>query len=520
MLNSRKTGRATRRLLLQRLALLTALALVALAACDDDGTGQEDIVVLGQAFTSGVASADVTSTSALLWTRAEGASVVTVDVSADQSFEDEVRTLEAQTSAERDFTAQVRVDGLTPDTPYYYRFRHGDQRSFTGTFVTAPADDVSKPIRFVFSGDSDGSRNPDGTPVYNEFEVLGDALAEDPAFFLYFGDTIYADRDPVATTLDAYRAKYRQNREYLRLSSILQRTAIYTIWDDHEVENDFAGATVDPALLEAGRQAFREYMPIDDTGDPPRMYRSFRYGKDLELIILDQRSYRDASAADACLFDGNPDPVPGVAAPGVPEGVRNLRSFVGLPLDAAPGCLEAIDDPARTMLGDAQKQYFLDRLAASDATWKVVVNEVPVQMLLALPYDRWEGYAAERREVLRFIRDNGIKNVVFLTTDFHANIFGPVRVDNFTEPDVVAYEAVAGPIATAQLARDIEDTIGKGGGGALSGLLEGVVGVDCAVLDAYAYGLVEVDPASGAFTITAKDQTGRELCKTELEAQS
>ncbi len=468
-------------------------------------------------FTDGVASGDVTASSAVLWTRAEGGDRLSIEIATEPSFAG-ARIEQATTSEARDFTVKQRLDGLAPATRYYYRFRAGEAVSAAGTFVTAPEAASSRPLRFVFSGDSDGTRAPDGTPAYNNFEVLDAAAAEDPAFFLYFGDTIYGDRQPAATTLDGYRAKYRVNRGYPALTNILARTSTYNTWDDHEVVNDFDGATQDRARLEAGRQAFREYMPIDDSsGDAATMYRTFRWGRDVELFALDERSFRSADVSAACSAGGTPDPLPGAAAPGVPDALRGGRGLLGLPPDLPAGCLAAIDDPSRTMLGAAQKEFLKTRLRASDATWKVIVNEVPMQQLLALPYDRWEGYAAERREILSFIRDNGIKNVVFLTTDLHGNIFGPVRMDVFNDPAPVAYEAVVGPIATSTLKRSIAKAVGETASAVFAPLLTGVLKADCAEIDAYSYGLVEVDPA-GIMTITAKDAGGSVLCAQVLHA--
>ena len=471
-------------------------------------------------FTSGVASGDVTSTSAVLWTRADGGDAVDVEIARDATFASGLRSEMAQTSAARDFTVKATVRDLQPGTAYHYRFRAGDAVSPAGAFATAADAAVSQPLRFVFAGDSDGARRADGTPAYNNFEVLDAAAAEHPAFFLYFGDTIYADRAPVASTLEGYRAKYRENRGYPALTNLLAQTSTYNMWDDHEVVNDFAGKTVDRAMLDAGRQAFREYMPIDDSaGDPATMYRAFRWGKDVDVIALDERGFRDGSAAPACASGASPDPLPGALAPGVPEFFRAGRGLLGLPPELPPGCLSTLSDPSRTLLGAGQKQFLKQRLTSSGATWKVIVNEVPVQQLLVQPYDRWEGYAGERREVLRLIKESGVKNVVFLTTDFHATIFGPVRIDLFTDPDPVAYEAVVGPIATTPLRREIAEAAGETAANAFGPLLNGVIQVDCNELESYAYGLVEVDPASGTLTITSKDATGRELCKKQLKAE-
>ena len=107
-------------------------------------------------------------------------------------------------------------------------------------------------------------------------------------------------------------------------------------------------------------------------------YRTFRWGKNLELFVLDERSFRSAKVAKQCAGD---------LAPTAPEAVRAafatlIPSLVG---PVAPGCRQAIDDPSRTMLGGAQEAAFLKAMKASDATFKVVVNEVPMQQFYQLP---------------------------------------------------------------------------------------------------------------------------------------
>src|SRR5207253_10031652 len=85
-------------------------------------------------------------------------------------------------------------------------------------------------------------------------------------------------------------------------------------------------------------------------------------------------------------------------------------------------------DPSRTMLGEAQKAVFKSLLRFSRATFKFVINAVPISEIFLLPYDRWEGYRAERDEILSFISDHDIDNVTFLTTDLHTNVVADVRV--------------------------------------------------------------------------------------------
>jgi phosphodiesterase/alkaline phosphatase D-like protein len=280
------------------------------------------------------------------------------------------------------------------------------------------------------------------------------------------------------------------------------------------VYNDYAGETVDDDLFDAALQAFREYMPVADTGDPDVLYRDFRWGKDVEIIVLDERSFRDAEADVTC----KDDPLPAAAFSNAPEALGGIRDFVGLADELPEGCEDMIHDDSRSMLGKEQQQFLFDRLRESDATWKIVVNSVPIQTLLIEPYDRWEGYPAARRELLEYIRDEGIDNVVFLTTDFHANIFGPVSIDPFGGDDEpVAYEAIAGPIATNPFRKDIVDLVGEEAADATQGLLTGLLKVDCADIDSYAYALVDADAES--MRIAAKDEDGNVLCEKRLEAK-
>ena len=507
-----------------RLLAVSAAAVVLglLLGCGDDGGP----VV----FSYGVASGDVRPDGAVLWTRADHEATLTVEVATDQAFEHVLIEEEVKAEKDADFTAKAEVSSLEAAQTYFYRFRRGDSMSEVGTFHTAPAEDEASPVRFAFSGDADSTVREDGTRAF-DFKVLDAIRAEDADFFLFFGDTIYADSGdgPKATTLDDYRAKYKESREIERMRQVLAGTPIYTVWDDHEVENDFAGTTVDPDLLANGRQAFREYMPISGDDNPDVLYRTFRWGKDVEFIILDERSFRSASAAAACTPQGadSPDVLPGFGFPDVPQPVRNIRLAVDLPLATDPACVAALNDPERTMLGEEQKQFLFDALSNSDATFKIIVNEVPISEIFAQPYDRWEGYRAEREAVLGFIAFSQIKNVVFLTTDFHANILlntyvnvlNPTDAQGRPKGPVIAREAIAGPIAHGTFGDAAVEAQGEGADALFAGVLTQIARAECVELDAYAYGLVEIDPTAGTATITLKDENGAQLCQTVVRAQ-
>ena len=84
-----------------------------------------------------------------------------------------------------------------------------------------------------------------------------------------------------------------------------------------------------------------------------------------------------------------------------------------------PACRAALEDPKRTMLGKRQYDAFTSAIKNSAATWKVIINEVPMMEFGVNPYDDWEGYEAEREKLLTFLKDN-VKNVAIVTTDFPA----------------------------------------------------------------------------------------------------
>lgn len=464
-------------------------------------------------FPDGVAVGDVTATAAQFWTRTDGETPLTLEIATDPFFNSVVARRAVMVGPATDFTAQARVDDLTADTRYFFRWRQGADASPIGMLRTAPAPDRTAAVRFAYSGDSDGTL-VDGRPAYNAFEVLEAVRREQPDFFIYLGDTIYADSPArgggPAQTLAEYRQTYRLHRRYTALTDLLAAVPIYAIWDDHEVVNDYAGQTVDRARYAAARQAFLEYMPLHTETLPPAdgcagapLFRLFRWGNLVELIVLDTRSCRSAAAVASCRdANGNLDPAPTLPA--------LSRLQLGLPATPPPGCREAIVNPNRTLLGDRQKELFKQALLASTARFRFVISSVPIQQYYFWPYDRWEGYAAERNEILTFIRSREMAGVIFLTTDAHASLMNEVAIDRFTDPTPIAYEAVTGPIAATTLGRRLEHS---GGPELVAQFHRGLdlVGVDCRRLDAYAYGLVTVDAAAGRVTIRLQDETGAPL---------
>ena len=411
-------------------------------------------------FAYGVAAGEMTSTSAKLWTRAPKAGPVALVVTGAGS----TRRFGLTASRGADLTVQRTVRGLRPGTTYRYRFAQGGVTSVTGRFETAPAATSTAAVRFAISGDADATPGANGKPAFNGFETYGAMARAGNDFNVNFGDTVYSDSEvggsPVARTVRQKWAKYRLGLALEPLRRLRASAGVYSGWDDHEFVNDYSRAEHGVAIYRAGVKAFLDYTPASysaRTGD----YRSFRWGKNVELFFLDGRSFRSAKATAACGAD---------IAPTAPVAVRQAFATLS-PALAKPvpqSCLDAIASPRRTLLGAAQLAAFTRAIRASTATFKVVVNPEPMLQLFALPYDRWEGYAAERTRVIDVLRS--VRNVVLLTTDMHAHVIGEIRTDTFAPggPDGTGiWEVVTGPVATNTYAKEIDSFLGAPGFGAV-----------------------------------------------------
>ena len=195
------------------------------------------------------------------------------------------------------------------------------------------------------------------------------------------------------------------------LRALRGSAGFYSHWDDHEFVNDFSpaensfdnGVNVNGrTLYRRGVQAFRDYSPVRYT-KRDGLYRTLRWGKNLELFFLDQRSFRSANADEGGVCN---NPQTGRAGRGADRAADHAqrcsrRSTPSLAQPVSQACLDAIRDPQRTYLGKRQLDALPKRRGDSTARFKVIMNELPIQQYYVLPYDRWEGYEAERQEVLR-----------------------------------------------------------------------------------------------------------------------
>jgi len=343
-------------------------------------------------------------------------------------------------------TTHLLLEGLTPETRYVYRLKLsgkvGDtdaQPAPQGSFVTAPASDARRSVRFAFDGDLGGQNvcrdAAEGYPIFRAIVSL------ELDFFVALGDMIYADDvcestgrygnqqlpriTRQAATLGEFRAHWHYNRADAGLRQLLTETPYIAVWDDHEVQNDFGpgndvrrteSGSATGHLMPIGLESFLEQNPLLPPGTGrDRLYRTVSWGQLLTLFILDTRQYRSRSDL-----------------PDTPENHK-------------------------TLLGAEQLEWLEASLRNSSSTWKIIVSSVP----LGIPTGRvdardgWAsgdgetGYEREALAVLRHMRDIGLRNVVWITTDVHfATVLRYIPFDD--TPDFIVHEFVAGPLQAGQ----------------------------------------------------------------------
>ena len=428
-------------------------------------------------ITHGVASGDITNDSAVIWSRSNRDAQMHVEYDVSSDFL-QPKSLNSTSLANQttDYTARAILEGLKPDTAYYYRvwFSRPDLyqdnsdstlliNSLSGTFRTAPAPDHSSLtiISFIFAADLGGQKHcrqsdNGGYSIFKNMKELS------PDFFIANGDMIYAaDKCPVEgpsdnwknipgnfsgiadpdvnwTNIEQVRDTYLKHWQYNRadpyLQSFLQNVSMYSQWDDHEVINDFGALwqywnsfnkdRKDYAnLVNEGRDAFFNYSPMHrNLDDKDRIYRSFNWGRNLDVFILDARSYR------------------------------------------SPNNLADIPNNNKTMLGSEQLHWLKQSLMDSSAIWKVISSDVPISVPTGanasiLGRDGWAngndtnyssktGFENELQQLLAFLDEINIKNIVFVTTDVHfpANILYEIDA-NGDGDKLIFHELISGPLS-------------------------------------------------------------------------
>jgi alkaline phosphatase D len=479
-------------------------------------------------FTHGVQSGDVTTSSGMVWARADRPARLLVEVATSDSFKN-ARHLRGPAAIEAtDFTAKMDLTGLPAGQDIFYRLQWQDlaevnllSAPVVGRFRTGPAD--KRDITFVWTGDTAGQGwgiNLDWGGMRCYETMRGNR----PDFFIHSGDTIYADgpiqaevtlpdgslwknvtteeKSKVAETLAEYRGNYKYNLMDENLQRFNAEVPMLAQWDDHEVTNNWYPDEmlisddryrVKSASLLASRalRAFHEYMPLRPQGsDAERVYRKISYGPLLDIFFIDLRSYRGPNSAND----------------------------------------QAQRGPESDFLGAPQLRWLKQELLASEATWKVIASDMPIGIQVT---DKVDGQAAfengangdgpvrgrehDIADLLSFAKHNDIKQVVFLTADVH------YTAAHYYDPDKAQFqdfnpfwEFVSGPVHAGSFGPGgMDNTFGPQviyskdpAGKANLAPSEGL----------QFFGQVHIDGETEAMTVTLKDLENRDLYTVTLEA--
>lgn len=474
----------------------------------------------------GVMTGDVTADSAVIWSRTTRPARMVVEWSRNEGFRNPHRVSGPVTGPEADFTAKTLLTGLPAGERVFYRVRFEDRGTpgeagptVSGQFLTAPRD--RRNVLFAWSGDTAG-QGYGIDPAFGGMRTYASLKAAQPDFFVHSGDTIYADgplpatiklpdgrmwrnellpeKAKVAETLAEFRGNHRYNLGDPQVRDCYAHVPILAQWDDHEVRNNwypgqklnedsrYTEKNVD-VLAARARQAFLDYMPIRPSQDSI-IYRSVARGPLCDLFFLDLRSYRGPNGSNR----------------------QSTRT------------------PDADFMGGTQLEWLKRSMKASRALWKVVCTDMPLALLVGDGADRWEAWAngdpgvplgreLEIADLLAFLKNNGIQNVIFLTADVHyaaSHRYDPSRA-RFTEFNPF-WEFVSGPLHAMSLsAGTLDRTFGpeavwssRPAGSPTSGPFS---------REQY-FGTVGIDGRSGALTVTHFDREGTRLSSTTLEAHA
>jgi alkaline phosphatase D len=388
-------------------------------------------------FPLGVASGDPWPDGVVLWTRLApepfdggGMPMANVEVgweiATDRAFRAVIQKGTHIARPELGHSVHVEARGLEPGHEYWYRFHAGSEVSAIGRTKTAPRDGAAVDrLRFAVCGCSHFESG--------YFTAYRHLAAEQFDFVFHTGDYIYEGRDDggkSATavrrhrgqeiyTLVDYRNRYAQYKSDPDLKAAHASAPFVVTWDDHEVDNDYAGDADEnntpPELFllrrAAAYQAYFETMPLRAStlplGPSMRLYRRLKFGSLLDLSVLDTRQFRSNQSCNG---------------------------------GSATGCADALA-PARTILGAEQERWLFEQLAGVKATWTVLGQQVPTfarNMIRATPnaqfsMDKWDGYPAARQRLYDRLRETRAPNPVVLSGDVHVHYGADLKLD-FNNP--------------------------------------------------------------------------------------
>jgi len=377
-------------------------------------------------FALGVASGQPRERSIVLWTRLTGADLpqrVTVQwtLARDERFVDIAARGSEDTGPDDAHSVHAEVSGLEPGRHYWYRFEALGQRSTTGRTRTAPAPDAAAALRFALAS----CQRFD----HGHYAAWRHVASSDLDLVVFVGDYIYEypsppvavryHEGPLVRTLEQYRARYAQYKSDPSLQAAHAAMPWLLVWDDHEVDNDYAGLqgqSLQPDFREQRAAAYRaywEHMPFPKAyrpvGPDMRIYGRTDWGALACFHAVDDRQYRDPQVC-----------------PKAGRGGSNTVRLSDCP---------ALLDPQRTLLGAAQERW-LAQSWDPQRRWNLLAQQTLMARFTwtereQATYwtDGWDGYAPARKRLLQTVADRRVPGVVVLGGDVHAHYVADLKVD-------------------------------------------------------------------------------------------
>jgi len=415
---------------------------------------------LADPFALGIASGAPTENGMVLWTRLAPAAlpsplasvVVRWQIAHDEGFRRMVASGDANALPQLGHAVHVEVQGLQPGHWYFYRFLLGDAVSETGRTRTAPgADTLPDRLRFVFASCQRWE--------HGFYAAWRDVAVQSPDLVVFLGDYIYeyaSPRNPQvppprshhlarAVSLADYRDRYALHKSDRDLQAAHRACPWIVTWDDHEVENDYAGdhGRADPASFAAQRaaayQAFYENMPLPAStlvrglaglggNEALRVHQRQGFGRLANFHLLDTRQFRDLQACRE------------TSATGTAASTGTVK----------PADCPALQDLSRSLLGTAQETWLDQGLSADARDGKVRWTIVAQQTLFSprhygganspVPTDTWDGYPAARQRLLDSVAAHRPRNTVLVGGDIHQNYVCDVQAQDRPDAPVIASE--------------------------------------------------------------------------------
>ncbi|HEX4951319.1 MAG TPA: alkaline phosphatase D family protein [Blastocatellia bacterium] len=412
-------------------------------------------------FKLGIASGDPWANSVVLWTRLAPdplngggmparAVPVKWEVATDERMQKVVAKGTATAKPEAGHSVHVEVTGLQPARWYWYRFTVDAGASPIGRTRTAPALTArNERMNFAFA-----SCQHYETGYYTAYQALAQ---DDLDLVLHLGDYIYeggptkdrprSHNSNEIKTVDDYRNRYALYKGDPLLQRAHANFPWAVVWDDHEVDNNYAGLIPEdkqtPEEFARRRtlayQVFYEHMPLRRSvlkrGNNVEIFRRLPFGNLATVHLLDTRQYR----TDQPCGDGR-----------------------------KPACPESLD-PKATMMGSAQERWLMRGLEQSSARWNIIAQQVMVAPAMTkdegvptFSMDQWSGYAAARDRFLSFLHDRKPANPIVLTGDIHTNWVNDLKPKFYEEKSpVVATEFVGTSITSGGDGSDVRPTTQK-----------------------------------------------------------